>query len=103
MKTRITTKDPAEKVAHKRLSVLQLAEALGNVSEACKRSGMDRTSYYAWKKRYTEQGLEGLKDLPPHRKEPPPEDRRSHRKAPAGAVPGLPRLGLHQAKRLFEA
>jgi transposase InsO family protein len=65
MKRKITTKDPSEKVARQRLTVLQLAEALGNVSEACKRSGMDRTSYYAWKKRYTEQGLEGLKDLPP--------------------------------------
>lgn len=58
-------KDPKEKIARKRLSVLQLAENLGSVSEACRRSGMDRTSFYAWKKRFEEQGLEGLKDLPP--------------------------------------
>lgn len=53
------------KLARQRLSILQLAESLGNVSEACRRSGMDRTSFYAWKQRFEEQGLEGLKDLPP--------------------------------------
>ena len=62
---RTTTKDPLEKIARHRLGVLQLAENLGCVSEACRRSGMDRTIFYAWKKRFEEQGLEGLKDLPP--------------------------------------
>lgn len=62
---RITAKDPAEKLARKRLSVLQLAESLGNVAEACRRSGMDRTSFYDWKRRFQTHGLEGLKDLPP--------------------------------------
>ncbi|MCB9247019.1 MAG: IS481 family transposase [Flavobacteriales bacterium] len=62
---RMTAKDPKEKLARKRLSVLKLAENLGNITEACKRSGMDRTSFYAWKKRFEEHGLEGLKDLPP--------------------------------------
>jgi hypothetical protein len=47
--TRVTTKDPAEKVARKRLSVLQLAESLGNVTDACRKSGMDRVSFYIWK------------------------------------------------------
>ena len=74
---RITTKDPREKLARKRLSVLQLAEILGNVSEACRRSGMDRTSFYEWKRRFQTHGLEGLKDLPPiHKTHPqttPPE------------------------------
>lgn len=63
--SRIVAKDPSEKLARKRLSVLQLAESLGNVSEACRRGDMDRTSFYAWKKRFEEHGLEGLKDLPP--------------------------------------
>jgi len=44
---KITTKDPAIKLAHKRLTVLQLAESLGNVTEACRRSGMDRRSFYS--------------------------------------------------------
>ncbi len=74
---RLTAKDPATKVAHKRLSVLQLAQALGNVSEACRRGGLDRTSFYEWRRRFQTHGLEGLKDLPPiHKTHPqttPPE------------------------------
>lgn len=54
-----------------RLGVLQLAETLGSISEACRRSGMDRTSFYEWKKRYEQYGLEGLKDLPPVHKHHP--------------------------------
>jgi transposase InsO family protein len=76
-KERITEKDPGLKMARKRLSVLDLAEALGNVSEACRRSGMDRTSFYEWKRRFQTHGLEGLKDLPPvhhtHPQTTPPE------------------------------
>lgn len=74
---KITTKDPALKLAHKRLSVLQLAETLGNVSEACRRGGLDRTSFYEYKRRFQTHGIEGLKDLPPiHKTHPqttPPE------------------------------
>lgn len=33
-----------EEVARQRLSVLQLAEALGNISEACRRRGILRVS-----------------------------------------------------------
>lgn len=62
--SRVTTKNPAEKVARKRLTVLQLVEQLGNVSEVC-RGGLDRTSFYEWKRRFQTHGLEGLKDLPP--------------------------------------
>jgi len=53
------------KVAKQRLSVLELANKLGNVSEACRRRGMDRASFYEWKRRFQTHGLEGLKDLPP--------------------------------------
>lgn len=76
-KSRVTTKDPAMKLAQQRMSVLQLAEALGNVSAACKRMGMDRTSFYEWKRRFQTHGIEGLKDLPPihqtHPQTTPPE------------------------------
>src|SRR5829696_8622704 len=47
------------------LTVLELAERLGNVSEACRRGGIDRTSFYDWKRRFQLEGLDGLKDLPP--------------------------------------
>jgi hypothetical protein len=59
------SKDPVEKLAHRRLTVLELAERLGNVSEACRRGGIDRTSFYGWKRRFQLEGLEGLKGLPP--------------------------------------
>jgi len=65
------------KLAKQRLSALQLAEALGNVSEACRRRGISRTQFYEYKRRFQTHGLEGLKDLPPiHKTHPqttPPE------------------------------
>jgi hypothetical protein len=60
-----------EKVARQRLSVLELAETLGNVSEACRQRGMVRSQFYEYKKRFQEQGLAGLKDLPPIPKDHP--------------------------------
>jgi transposase InsO family protein len=62
---RLADKDPATKVAHHRLSVLQLAQELNSVSKACRQAGMDRTSFYEWKRRFQTHGLAGLKDLPP--------------------------------------
>jgi transposase InsO family protein len=57
--------------------VLELAERLGNVTEACRRGGIDRTSFSDWKRRFQLHGLDGLKDLPPiarsHPRTTPPE------------------------------
>lgn len=39
-------RDAASKVARQRLSVLELARELGNVAGACRRRGMDRSSFY---------------------------------------------------------
>jgi hypothetical protein len=61
---KVTAKDPVERLAHRRLTVLELAERLGNVTEACRRGGIDRTSFYDWKRRFQLEGLDGLKDLP---------------------------------------
>ena len=70
-------RDAGTKLAEHRLSVLELAKELGNVAEACRQRGLDRTSFYEWKRRFQTQGFEGLKDLPPiHRSHPqttPPE------------------------------
>ena len=69
--SKVTAKDPATKLAHRRLSVLELAQELGSVSRACRQAGMDRTSFYEWKRRFQTHGLDGLKDLPPvHRSHP---------------------------------
>lgn len=70
-------RDADTKLAQNRLSVLELAKELGNVAEACRQRGLDRTSFYEWKRRFQTQGFEGLKDLPPiHKTHPqttPPE------------------------------
>ena len=68
---KVTAKDADEKLAHRRLTVLELAERLGNVAEACRRGGIDRTSFYDWKRRFQLEGLDGLKDLPPIAKSHP--------------------------------
>ena len=59
------------KLARGRLSVLELAEALGNVSEACRRRGISRTQFYEYKRRFQTHGIDGLKDLPPVHKSHP--------------------------------
>jgi transposase InsO family protein len=65
---KVTAKDANDKLAHRRLTVLELAERLGNVTEACRRGGIDRTSFYDGKRRLQPEGLDGLKDLPPSAK-----------------------------------
>lgn len=57
--------DTDTKTARRRLLVLQLAAKLGNAAEACRRLGLDRTSFYEWRRRFRTQGLDGLKDHPP--------------------------------------
>ena len=78
VKIRIVAEHAAEKLTGQRMSVLQLALALGSVSAACRRMSIDRTSFYDWKRRRSQtHGLDGLKELPPvHKSHPmttPPE------------------------------
>ncbi len=49
------TRDAETKLAQGRLSVLELAKELGNVAEACRQRGLDRTSFYEWKRRFQTQ------------------------------------------------
>jgi hypothetical protein len=69
--------NPETKISQQRMTVLELAEALGNASEACRQRGVSRTQFYEYKRRFQTYGLEGLKDLPPiHHSHPlttPPE------------------------------
>lgn len=53
------------KLAEHRMRMLQFAETLGNVSEACRKMGISRSQFYEYKKRFEKNGLEGLRDLPP--------------------------------------
>jgi transposase len=51
-----------EKLINRKLTLLELAEYLKNVSQACKINGVSRQHFYDIKKAYEEQGLEGLKE-----------------------------------------
>jgi transposase InsO family protein len=51
-----------EKLIKRKLSIIELAEFLKNVSQACKIHGVSRQHFYDIKKAYDEQGLEGLKE-----------------------------------------
>lgn len=53
----------AEKVIKNKMGLINLAEHLGNVSEACKIMGFSRDSYYRFKELYDEPGPEGLREL----------------------------------------
>jgi len=53
------------KIAQNRLSLLQLADRLRNVSEACRRRGISRSQFYEYKRAFQERGFEGLTDRPP--------------------------------------
>jgi hypothetical protein len=53
-----------QKLFRQRFSVLELAEALGNVSEACRKCGIGRTQFYEYKRRIQTHGIKGLRDLP---------------------------------------
>ena len=51
-----------EKLIRNKLSLLELAEYLKNVSEACKINGVSRQHFYDIKKAYEENGLDGLRE-----------------------------------------
>lgn len=52
----------AEQGALERLGLLQLAQSLGNVSEACRQKGVSRKQFYHFKHLYETKGLMGLMD-----------------------------------------
>ncbi len=51
-----------EKLIRKKQSLIELAEFLQNVSQACRINGVSRQHFYDIKKAYEEQGIEGLKE-----------------------------------------
>ena len=51
-----------EKLIRRKQSLLELAEYLQNVSQACKINGVSRQHFYDIKNAYEEYGLEGLKE-----------------------------------------
>jgi transposase InsO family protein len=51
-----------EKLVKRKLSIIELAEFLKNVSQACKINGISRQHFYDIKKAFDEHGIEGLKE-----------------------------------------
>jgi len=47
-------------IIRRKLNILELAEQLGNISEACRKLGVSRQHYYDIKKALEEEGIEGL-------------------------------------------
>jgi transposase InsO family protein len=54
-----------KKIAQKRLTLLQVAERIRNVSEACRRHSVSRSQFYEYKRAFQEKGFDGLLDRPP--------------------------------------
>ncbi|RLG29476.1 hypothetical protein DRN97_11815 [Methanosarcinales archaeon] len=46
--------------------LFELVERLVNVSEACRRAKVSRSTYYRWKPRYEKEGVEGLREPKSH-------------------------------------
>ena len=66
-----------QKLIKSKLNLLDLGSYLGNVSEACRALGYSRDTVYRVKKRYEEDGLDGLKEISrrkPNRKNRVPEE-----------------------------
>ena len=61
-----------EKVARRKLSLLELAQDLGNVSKACKVMGYFRQQFYEIRRNFQTYGSEGLIDLLPGARGPHP-------------------------------
>jgi len=66
-----------EELARRRLEILNLAQTLGNVSEACRQTNISRKTFYKYKTRFESDGMDGLRDRSPvHKTHPwttPPE------------------------------
>ena len=62
----------AEQIARRKLSLLQLAQELGNVSRACPMVGYSRQQFYEIRRNFQVHGAEGLLDRLPGGKGPHP-------------------------------
>lgn len=63
MAERVWSENDLVRRANRRLAVLKHAEEVsGNVAATCRYYGISRNIFYRWKRRYEDEGLDGLKD-----------------------------------------
>ena len=67
-----------DKIARRKLSLLDLASELSNVSRACKVMGYSRQQFYEIRRNFQTYGAEGLIDRLPGAKGPAHKHRRRH-------------------------
>lgn len=67
-----TTQTVAQKAARRKLSMLELASELNNVSKACKIMGYSRQQFYEIRRNFQTYGAEGLLDQIPGARNPHP-------------------------------
>ena len=61
-----------QKIARRKLTLLELAQELGNVSKACRLVGYSRQQFYEIRRNYQTYGAEGLLDRMPGARGPHP-------------------------------
>ena len=67
-----TNQNVSQKAARRKMSMLKLAEELGNVSKACKIMGYSRQQFYEIRRNYQTYGSQGLIDQLPGPRNPHP-------------------------------
>ena len=78
-----------EKVARRKLSLLELAKELNNVSKACKLIGYSRQQFYEIRRNYQTYGAEGLLEKLPSCKEVHPNRVAPRLSRPSSITPSL--------------
>lgn len=89
MAERVWSEKDLVRRANRRLAVLRHAEEIsGNIAATCRYYGISRNIFYRWKRRYEDEGLEGLKDRSsaPLHVQPSPTRRSSRRSFICGST-----------------
>lgn len=84
----LSRRDPSTKPSEHRLRGLEVLREPGNVVKACRRHGLDRTSYYERRRRFQTQGAKGPEGSAADPPEPPADDTAGSSRADRGAVAG---------------